>query len=164
MDGETGLLSACCIAMMARHKLHASRGCTRSAYKDMKFIVRSWFCATINESINSQLGRKDTSNEPLYIADISKASISIGEEDFVLLCGRGNHGVFCLYGGTTSEACLYSKLSPLPKISTIDLVVSEARFRIQCLHAFLRPLSFPHAPILRPPKPCLLRNLLMSVG
>ncbi|PBK60074.1 hypothetical protein ARMSODRAFT_737160 [Armillaria solidipes] len=160
MDGEASHLSACCIAMMARHKLHASRGCIGSAYEDMNFIARSWLCATINESINIQLKRKDTSNEPLYLADVSKASISIGEDDFVLLCGRG---VFCLYGGTTSEARLSSKSNPLPKISTIDLVMSEARLRIQCLHAFLRPLSFPRAPILRPPRSCLLRNILMRV-
>ncbi|KAK0214627.1 hypothetical protein EDD85DRAFT_1003714 [Armillaria nabsnona] len=88
MNGETSLLSTCCIATMARHKLHASRGCTGSAYEDMKFIARSWLCATVNKSINIQLGRKDTSNEPLYLADVSKASISIGEDDFVSLCGR----------------------------------------------------------------------------
>ncbi len=45
-----------------------------------------------------QLARKDTSNEPFYLADVSKTSISIGEENFVLLCRRDNHGTFRVCG------------------------------------------------------------------
>ncbi|KAK0230103.1 hypothetical protein IW262DRAFT_1336473 [Armillaria fumosa] len=170
------------MAMMARHKLHASRGCTGSAHEGMEFIARSWLCIImINESINIQFGRKDAFNERLYLVDFSKVLISIGEDDFVLLCGRGNHSTFraCLSSWFELTLCsnkcflsteeLRAKLaciliSLLPEISTIGPVMREARLRRQCLHAFMRPSSFPHPPMLCSPKLCSLRSLLMNVG
>ncbi len=96
-------------------------------------------------------------HEPLYLVDVSKVSISIGEDlsycageittvRFVSACllGLSWHlaaiGVFCL--GNTSKARLYSKSSPLPKTMT-DLVVREACSEYSVYALSYTPLSLP---------------------
>ncbi len=55
----------------------------------------------------------------------------------------------------TSEARLYSNPNPFPRTSTIDLVVREARLRIQCLHAFMRRChSLMHQCLVPPDRVC----------
>lgn len=43
------------------------------------------------------LGRKDTFNELLYVADVLKASIRIGEDDFALSCWKDIHRMYHIY-------------------------------------------------------------------